>query len=57
MTRIRLYVEQSLRTREETVADNQGQQLRLPFLRLFSLIRIGGRPDAPQECLVDTGAP
>lgn len=57
MARIRVYVRQSPRTIAETVLDNSGGSIVLPFLRVYSVIRIGLRSRQVADCVIDTGAP
>jgi hypothetical protein len=48
----------STRLEQGFAIDPQGAAVSLPFLRLFTLIRIGGaRTPRIRECLIDTGAP
>ncbi len=57
MARIRLYPRQSLITPAETVCDDQGGSVLLPFFRVYSLAYLGIKARALAECIVDTGAP
>ncbi len=57
MARIRIFVQQSLRTREQTVFDTQGNLIRVPFLRLSGLLMLGERTRLFTDSLIDTGAP
>ncbi len=57
MARIRLYVQQSLRTTAETVVGRRGESLVVPFLRLFTVIKVGRRPRRLCDTIIDTGAP
>jgi hypothetical protein len=57
MGRIRLYVAQSLRVPAEEVLDSQGTRIELPFLRVFSMLRIGQRVSDTREGILDSAAP
>jgi hypothetical protein len=57
VARIRLYVEQSVRVAAQTVLDASGGQFSIPFLRVFSYLRVGLRKPLVQECIIDIGAP
>lgn len=57
LARIRLYVQQSLRTLPEPVFDAQGHGTQIPFLRLFAMIRVGREPRKVLDCIIDTGDP
>jgi hypothetical protein len=57
VARIRLYVEQSLRVAAQPVLDALGGQFSIPFLRVFSYIRVGMRQPYVQDCIIDIGAP
>jgi hypothetical protein len=56
VARIRLYIEQSLRTEEGVVYD-QGAEVRVPFLRVFVNLRIGEQARYTRDAIVDIGAP
>jgi hypothetical protein len=57
MGRIRLYIQQSLRVPSEDVLDSQGARIEIPFLRVFSLLRIGRGTRYVWEGVLDSGAP
>jgi hypothetical protein len=57
LARIRVYVQQSLRTDPETVVDASGSTIVIPFLRVFTLLRIGRRTPQIFDGIIDTGAP
>lgn len=57
MARIRVYVQESLRTAPATVVEASGTSIVLPFLRLFVLLRIGRRKRRIADGIIDTGAP
>ncbi len=57
MGRIRLYVTQSPRVQPEHVLDSQGMRIEIPFLRVFTFLRIGRRAHYTWEGLLDNGAP
>jgi hypothetical protein len=57
VARIRLYVQQSLRTLPEPIFDARGQRTELPFLRVFAMIRVGRTAREVADCVIDTGAP
>jgi hypothetical protein len=55
--RVRLYLRQSPRTAPATVYDAQGNAIVLPFLRVFTFLRVGTRTRHVLDSLIDTGAP
>lgn len=57
MARMRVYVRQSLRTEAGTVIAGAEAPLTIPFLRLFTMIRIGQQAPTVAESIIDTGAP
>lgn len=57
MARIRVYVRQSMRTSVGLARTGEGGLLSVPFLRVYSLMRMGSRAKFAQDCIVDTGAP
>jgi hypothetical protein len=57
MGRIRLYIEQSLRTPPEDVLDSQGIRIEIPFLRVFCMLRIGHRARYVWEGILDNASP
>jgi hypothetical protein len=57
MGRIRLYVEQTLRTPAEDVLDSWGTRNTIPFLRVFALIQMGRTARYTWEGLLDGAAP
>lgn len=57
MARIRLYIQQSLRTSAEPILDQAGTERKIPFLRVFGIVRIGLPGRAVTETVIDTGAP
>lgn len=57
MARIRVYVRQSMRTSAGLARTGEGDLLSVPFLRVYSLMRIGSRAQFAQDCIIDTGAP
>jgi len=57
MARIRVYVRQSMRTSAGLARTGAGELLSVPFLRVYTLMRIGKRSQFAQDCIIDTGAP
>ena len=57
MARIRVYVRQSMRTSAGLARTGAGELVSVPFLRVYSLLRIGSQAKFAQDCIVDTGAP
>lgn len=57
MARMRIYVRQSLRTPAETVFAASGVPLTVPFLRLFTMLRVGLQARQVAQSIIDTGAP
>jgi hypothetical protein len=55
--RIRLYLRQSPRAAPATVYDAGGNAFTLPFLRVFTLIRVGMRTPRVLDAIIDSGAP
>jgi hypothetical protein len=57
MARVRLYLEQSLRTQEQVAVEPGGAEIRVPFLRVFANLLIGDTSRYVRDAVVDTAAP
>lgn len=57
MARIRIYVAQSLCTTAESIFLAPGVPLTVPFLRPFTMLRLGLQTRQIAESIIDTGAP
>jgi hypothetical protein len=55
--RVRLYLRQSPRAAPATVYAARGNAMTLPFLRVFTLIRVGMRTPRLLDAIIDSGAP
>ena len=54
MAQIHIYPLQSGRTPEGAVRDAQGRTIAIPFLRAFTMLRIGGLPEEIHDAIIDT---
>ncbi len=57
MARMQVYVRQSLQTAAETVFAAPGVPLTIPFLRLFTILRVGLQSRQVEQSIIDTCAP
>jgi hypothetical protein len=57
VARMRIYVRQSLRTKAETVFAVPELPITVPFLRIFTLMRVGFQTRQVAQSIIDTGAP
>jgi hypothetical protein len=57
VARMRVYVRQSPQTPAETVLAAPGVPLTGPFLRLFTILRVGLQARQVEQSIIDTGAP